>query len=83
MKIALFMHKDKDLLPFANELLNSVTIDAAIALNLNTGSIEEGKNADILVLNLGHEANEQLPVHLILQEFPIDKIYINGINTQN
>jgi len=78
MKIALFMHKDSDLLDTAKALLNSVTIDAAQALNLNTGEITEGKNADMLVLELGEEACEQLPVHLILHQYPISHRYING-----
>lgn len=78
MKIALFMHKDRDLLELSKNLLSSVTKDAANALNLNTGQIEEGKNADMLVLSLGHEPDEQLTIHLILQQFPISHIYING-----
>ena len=78
MKIALFMHKDSNLLELAKALLNSATIDAARALNLNTGEIAEGKNADMLVLELGEEASEQLPVHLILHQYPISHRYING-----
>ena len=78
MKIALFMHKDTDLLELAKALLNSVTKDAATALGLNTGEIKEGKNADILVLELGEEPSEQLPIHLILHEYPISHRYING-----
>ena len=79
MKIALFMHKDTDLLELSKALLDSVTKDAAMALGLNTGEIQEGKNADLLVLELGEEASEQLPVHLILHEYPISHRYINGI----
>ncbi len=78
MKIALFMHKDTDLLELAKALLNSVTIDAANALRLNTGEILEGKNADFIVLELAEEPSEQLPVHLILHEYPISHRYING-----
>jgi len=78
MKVALFMHKDTDLLPLAKSLLNSVTIDAAKALNLNTGSIEEGKNADLIVLVLEEEPTEQLPIHLILQQYLISHRFING-----
>ncbi len=78
MKIALFMHKESDLLELAKSLLNSVTIDAAKALGLNTGEISEGKSADLLVLELGEEPNEQLPIHLILHQYPISNIYING-----
>lgn len=78
MKIALFMHTDTDLLELSKSLLNSVTSQAAKALNLNTGEIEEGKNADLLVLDLGEEANEQIALHLILHQYPISSIYING-----
>lgn len=78
MKIALFMHKESNLLELSKSLLSSVTVDAAKALNLNTGQIKEGKNADMIVLSLAHEPNEQLPIHLILQQFPISHIYING-----
>lgn len=78
MKIALFMHKESDLLTLAKELLNSVTVDAAKALNLNTGEIAEGKNADLLLINLEEEPNEQLALHLILHQYPISNIYING-----
>ena len=82
MKIALFMHKDSDLLTLAKELLNSVTINAAKALHLNTGEISEGKNADMLVLELGEEPPAQLPIHLILHQYPISHIYINGNHTE-
>lgn len=78
MKIALFMHKESDLLDLAKHLLNSVTINAARALNLNTGQIAEGKNADLLVMELGEEPNEQLPIHLILHQYPISHRFING-----
>ncbi len=78
MKIALFMHKDTDLLDLAKRLLSSVTVDAAKALKLNTGEIAEGKNADLLVLQLGEEPSEQLPIHLILHQYPISHRYING-----
>ena len=82
MKIALFMHKECDLLELAKNLLDSVTINAAKALNLNTGEIAEGKNADLLVINLNEEPNEQLPIHLILHQFPISHRYINGHYTE-
>jgi len=78
MKVALFMHKDAELLELAKSLLNSVTIDAAKALNLNTGSIEEDKNADLIVLCLDDEPSEQLPIHLILQQYLISHRFING-----
>lgn len=79
MKIALFMHTDKHLISFAKKLINSVTIDAAKALNLNTGEIAKGKNADMLVLDLDEEMDEdRIALHLILHRYNISKIFING-----
>lgn len=78
MKIALFMHHDSDLLPLAHTLLDSVTKLAAQALGLNTGAIQIGKNADMLVLDLPNPPSEQFALHLILQQYNISKIFING-----
>ena len=78
MKMSLFMHSDAPLLEFANALIKGVTIDAAEALGLNTGEITEGKNADIIILDLDKEPNEELAIHLILHRYNISKVYING-----
>jgi cytosine/adenosine deaminase-related metal-dependent hydrolase len=78
MKAALFMHSDTPLLPLANRLLESVTTKAATALNLNCGAIEVGKDADMLLLQLDSEPNEQLKLHLILHQYPITSVFIDG-----
>ncbi|MEA1920488.1 MAG: metal-dependent hydrolase [Campylobacterota bacterium] len=78
MKIALFMHHGQELLPFAKQLIESVTCKAAKALGLNTGAIEVGKNADMLILELDETPNEQLALHLLLHQYPIKSVYING-----
>ena len=78
MKIALFMHSELPLLELAQKLLKSVTLDAAEALGLNTGEIAQGKNADMLILDLDKEPNEELAIHLILHRYNISKVYING-----
>jgi cytosine/adenosine deaminase-related metal-dependent hydrolase len=78
MKCALFMHSEMPLLELAKKLINSVTINAASALNLNTGEIKEGKNADMLVLDLDKEPSDELAIHLILHRYNISKVYING-----
>jgi len=78
MKMSLFMHSDAPLLGFANALLKGVTIDAAEALGLNTGEIVEGKNADMIVLDLDSEPTPELAIHLILHRYNISKVYING-----
>ncbi|MEA3372197.1 MAG: metal-dependent hydrolase [Campylobacterota bacterium] len=78
MKIALFMHSETALLPLAKRLLKSVTVDAAKALGLNTGAIETGKAADMLVMQLDSEPDEQLPLHLLLHSYPLQSVHING-----
>ena len=78
MKVALFMHSNLPLLDLAKQLLQSVTKDAADALGLNTGEIKEGKNADMIVLDLDAMPNEELPIHIILHRYNISKVIING-----
>ncbi|WP_297439839.1 metal-dependent hydrolase [Sulfurimonas sp.] len=78
MKISLFMHSSAPLLEFAKQLLRGVTLNAAKALGLNSGEIAEGKNADMLVLDLDNEPNEELALHLILHRYNISKVFING-----
>ncbi|MFA5233996.1 MAG: metal-dependent hydrolase [Sulfurimonas sp.] len=79
MKIALFTHSNMPLLDLAKKLIRSVTIDAADALGLNSGEIREGKNADMLVIDLESKPNDELAIHLILHRYNISKIYINGM----
>lgn len=78
MKIALFMHSDAPLLELAKKLIKSVTIEPAKALGLNTGEITEGKNADMLIIDLEKEANDEIALHLILHNYNISNIYIGG-----
>ena len=78
MKMSLFMHSDAPLLKFAQALLDAVTINAAEALGLNTGEITEGKNADMIVIDLDKEPTKELAIHLILHRYNISKVYING-----
>jgi cytosine/adenosine deaminase-related metal-dependent hydrolase len=79
MKISLFMHADAPLLEFAKALINGVTINAAEALGINAGEIAEGKNADMIVLDLTSEPTQELAIHLILHRYNVSKVYINGI----
>ncbi len=78
MKIALFIHSHMPLLPLAQKLIKSVTKDAADALGLNTGEIAEGKNADMLIVDLDNKPTNELAIHLILHRYNISKVYING-----
>ncbi len=78
MKISLFMHSSAPLLEFAQALIDGVTINAAEALGLNSGEIKEGKNADMIVLDLDAAPTKELAIHLILQHYNISQVYING-----
>ena len=78
MKISLFTHPSAPLLKFAQALLDGVTIHAAEALGINAGEIKEGKNADMIILDLDNEPNKELAIHLILHRYNISKVYING-----
>jgi len=78
MKISLFMHSSAPLLGFAKALIDGVTINAAEALGVNAGEIQEGKNADMLVLDLDAQPTKELAIHLILQRYNISKVFING-----
>ncbi|MDY0124031.1 metal-dependent hydrolase [Sulfurimonas sp.] len=78
MKCALFMHSNMPLLELAKSLIKSVTKDAADALGINSGEIAEGKNADMIVLDLDGEPGDELAIHLILHRYNISKVYING-----
>ncbi len=78
MKIALFMHSDADLLPLAQKLIESSTIKAAQALNLNKGEIAKDKDADMLILDVENVDEEQLCLHLLLHRYTIKQIYIAG-----
>jgi len=78
MKIALFMHSDRDLLPLAKELLENATLKSAQVLGLNSGEIAVGREADLLVIDLEETPNTQLPVHLLLHGYNLLNVYING-----
>lgn len=78
MKIALFMHSGADLLNLAQRLITNATSKSAKALQLNTGEISVGKEADLLVIDLESTPNDQLPLHLLLHGYNIEQVYING-----
>jgi len=78
MKISLFTHPEIPLLDLAQQLIRSVTIHAAEALGINSGEIKEGKNADMIIVDLESEPNKELAIHLILHRYNISKVFING-----
>ena len=78
MKIALMLHHERDLLPWAYALWRSVTSDAADALGLHCGRLQPHYDADLLITHVEYPITEQLPIHLILTPPRIDRIYIRG-----
>lgn len=79
MKMSLFMHSSAPLLEFAKALIQGVTVNAAEALGINAGEIAEGKNADMIILDLDSAPTEELAIHLILHRYNVSKVYVNGI----
>ena len=80
IRAALLMHTDLHPKYLAKDLLKSVTINAAQTLNLNNGSLEKGKDADIITFKLPQKIDdlENLPLHIILHTNEVENLYING-----
>lgn len=79
MRSSLMMHSDLPLAPLATTLLQSVTCNAAHALELSAGCLESGRYADMIVVSLPQPCNvADLPVQLILHTHQTSMIFING-----
>jgi cytosine/adenosine deaminase-related metal-dependent hydrolase len=80
IRAALLMHVSLHPKYLAKDLLKAVTINAAKALNLNNGSLENGKDADIIAFKLPNRVKnlELLPLQVILHTNEVDKLFING-----
>jgi len=80
IRSALLMHTDLHPKYLAKDLLKSVTLNAAKALCLNNGSLEKGKDADIITFKLPDSVEEMelLPLQIILHTNKVDTLYIDG-----
>jgi cytosine/adenosine deaminase-related metal-dependent hydrolase len=79
IRAALLMHIDLHPKYLAKDLLKSVTINAAKALKLNNGSLEKGKDADIITFKIPNKTSiEDLPIQIILHTNEVDQLFING-----
>jgi len=78
MRNALMMHQNFPLKELAKELLMGATANAAKALRLNAGSLEIGKEATFLILDLPGASLSNLPLHAILHTKKPQSIYIQG-----
>ena len=80
LRTALFIHESKNVENFAFELLNSVTKIPAKQLKLNSGDIAIGKDSDLILIQLESQFDkvEKIPLHLILNGYPVYKTFIFG-----
>jgi len=80
IRSALLMHTDLHPKYLAKDLLKSVTANAAKALGLNNGVLEEGKDADIITFKLPNKVKnpELLPLQIILHTEKVSGLYIDG-----
>jgi len=80
IRAALLMHTTLHPKYLAKDLIKAVTINAAKSLNLNNGSIEVGKDADLIAFKLPSSIKdvEFLPLQIILHTNEVDKLFING-----
>ena len=79
LRSALFIHKQYEPNTLAKQLLMMATINGAKALNLNKGSLEIGKDADMICFNLKHINNpDTLPLNIILNFNTAKYTIING-----
>ena len=80
IRAALLMHTDLHPKYLAKDLLKSITKNAAKQLNLNNGSLEKGKDADIITFKLPSAIKDisYLPMHIILHTNEVEELYING-----
>lgn len=78
LRANLLIHADFDLEFLAKKLLLMATLYPARALNLNLGTLEEGKEADFSVFTVGECDKAQLPLQFILNAKGVEKIFIRG-----
>ncbi|KIM11503.1 MAG: hypothetical protein KU37_04655 [Sulfuricurvum sp. PC08-66] len=83
LQSALFLHAHSHLPTLALALLHSVTTTPSYHTPFNVGRIEVGMQADMVLFALPEaiEHEEDIALHLILQHYPIEAIFIDGQST--
>lgn len=83
LRTALFGYKSSDLESLAKKLLLFATSNGAKALDIQSGEIKVGKNADLALFHIPELSNlhnpSQIPLHFILQAKSAHRVYIDGI----
>jgi cytosine/adenosine deaminase-related metal-dependent hydrolase len=81
LRNALFIHTNQDIDNVAQKLLLASTSGGAKALNINSGSLEIGKDADMIVLGFDDELrSEDICTQIILHTQKVQKSYIKGLS---
>jgi cytosine/adenosine deaminase-related metal-dependent hydrolase len=80
LRNALFMHTCLHPKYLAKDLLKAVTINASDVLGFDNGSIEIGKDADLISFKLPNKVKdlELLPLQIILHTNEVDQNFVNG-----
>ncbi len=80
MRAALMMHHQAPLEKFAARLISSATCSGAEALGLNKGTIEQGRDADLIMITLPDAVREDESLALVLVQFAKEAqaVYIAG-----
>ena len=83
LRTALFGYKSSDLESLAKKLLLFATSNGAKALDIQSGEIKVGKNADLALFHIPELSSlhnpSQIPLHFILQAKSAHRVYIDGI----
>ena len=80
IRSAIFMHTSLHPEYLAKDLLKAVTKNASEVLGFNNGSLEIGKDADLISFKLPNEIKNLnlLPLQVILHTNEVDKSFVNG-----
>ncbi len=80
LRVALFIHNDSDLNLLSKNLLIAATRNGALALGLNSGSLDIGKDADIITVQLPDviEHEEDLITQMLLHTQKAQNLFIGG-----
>ncbi len=80
LRAALMMHYTLDLNKLSNQLINSVTSDAAKILRLHSGQISKGYNADFTLIQLPQspKIEDDISLWTILHTKRASEVYIGG-----
>ncbi len=80
MRAALMLHHQAPIEKLAKRLILASTVEGAKALGLNKGVIEEGKDADLIMIRLpdGVEDDESLALALVMFTKAVQEVYVAG-----